>query len=674
MILKKITFNDFRQFYGEQEIVFSTDPAKNVTLIHAENGVGKTTILNAVLWAFFGVVTSKFEQKEKILNFQAAKENRARAAVKVLFSFHDTDYLVERDHLITSNYKINENFKIFRIMGGNFTELKAPDTFINSVIPKEMANYFFFDGESAEAFSAETNFKKVSKAIRDMLGCNLADTAIEDLKTIASELNREISRLPGADELQKIEKQMSTENEKLDRLSTTEDKLQEEVEAFSGQRESILAKLREITAAKEIQHLRDTKWALLKQAEQEIKGAQADQVKWIGQKAILLISRRITKETLDFIDEASLRGRIPSPYNEDFVKGLLQAETCICHRPLVPESEEWRAVVKLLKDAANAEILGRVVRARARAQNLRETASEAPRALENLQKVTARQFQRKMELEQEIGELTKRLEGLNLEEINEREAARITLEKKIRQKNQELGAVRQSIESCELRITDLQADFNRVAAKTKQAEKLLPKRDLAVLAAEYLKTMLADYTVSARRVIQKSINGILQETARRDYRFNFNENFSMELLFPDGTLVPRSSGENQLMSLVFITALIDFARLRSKASGKILTPGTVAPLVLDSPFGQLDAIYREDTAKFIPQKASQVVLLVSSSQGDEKVLGALSPYIGAQYVLISENQGPRGAKKEDRLFLKNKEFICSLFNCEKDLTRIERVL
>ena len=43
MQIKSIHLKDFRQFYGEQKIEFATDADKNVTLIHAENGVGKTT-------------------------------------------------------------------------------------------------------------------------------------------------------------------------------------------------------------------------------------------------------------------------------------------------------------------------------------------------------------------------------------------------------------------------------------------------------------------------------------------------------------------------------------------------------------------------------------------------------------------------------------------------------
>lgn len=45
--IRRVRLKNFRQFYGDQTIEFSTDPEKNVTLIHSENWVDKTTILNA---------------------------------------------------------------------------------------------------------------------------------------------------------------------------------------------------------------------------------------------------------------------------------------------------------------------------------------------------------------------------------------------------------------------------------------------------------------------------------------------------------------------------------------------------------------------------------------------------------------------------------------------------
>lgn len=65
MILEKLVLDNFRQFYGRQEIVFSQSDDKNVTIIHAENGFGKTTLLNAFLWVLYGKrsLTNDFEKK-----------------------------------------------------------------------------------------------------------------------------------------------------------------------------------------------------------------------------------------------------------------------------------------------------------------------------------------------------------------------------------------------------------------------------------------------------------------------------------------------------------------------------------------------------------------------------------------------------------------------------------
>lgn len=45
MILEEIRLSDFRCFFGKCKITFSTAANRNLTLIYAENVVGKTTLL-----------------------------------------------------------------------------------------------------------------------------------------------------------------------------------------------------------------------------------------------------------------------------------------------------------------------------------------------------------------------------------------------------------------------------------------------------------------------------------------------------------------------------------------------------------------------------------------------------------------------------------------------------
>lgn len=54
MIVKQLILNNFRQFTGEHIINFSTDPEKKVTIIMAESGVGKTTLIQSFQWILYG--------------------------------------------------------------------------------------------------------------------------------------------------------------------------------------------------------------------------------------------------------------------------------------------------------------------------------------------------------------------------------------------------------------------------------------------------------------------------------------------------------------------------------------------------------------------------------------------------------------------------------------------
>ena len=81
-------------------------------------------------------------------------------------------------------------------------------------------------------------------------------------------------------------------------------------------------------------------------------------------------------------------------------------------------------------------------------------------------------------------------------------------------------------------------------------------------------------------------------------KMRMNKDFSLDLLYEDGVPLPQSAGEDQLVGLIFTASLIDFSKLRAGASGDILVPGTVAPLFLDAPFGQLDNHYQKDFTNY----------------------------------------------------------------------------
>ena len=66
MRLLQLKMANFRQFFGEATLEFSSDDQSMVTIVHGENGVGKTTVLNAIHWCLYGHTLGDFEEPGSI--------------------------------------------------------------------------------------------------------------------------------------------------------------------------------------------------------------------------------------------------------------------------------------------------------------------------------------------------------------------------------------------------------------------------------------------------------------------------------------------------------------------------------------------------------------------------------------------------------------------------------
>ena len=64
------------------------------------------------------------------------------------------------------------------------------------------------------------------------------------------------------------------------------------------------------------------------------------------------------------------------------------------------------------------------------------------------------------------------------------------------------------------------------------------------------------------------------------------------------------------------------------------------PIVMDSPFGSLDEIYRRQIAKTIPKLANQLVVLVTKTQWRGEVAQEMANCIGREYVLAYNSPKP----------------------------------
>lgn len=671
MILEEIRLTDFRCFYGETFIRFSEETDRNVTIIYAENGVGKTTLLNALLWCFYGETTARFEKRQDILNYDAKKDGRTVASVEVLFEHNGKHYIAKRYANITTSS--SRDFLVARLDDGSQIMLDSPDTFINTVIPRDMASHFLFDGEYAEVFLGENNRGSIKSAVRDILGCSLIETAIEDLQAVSNQFRKQIPSTAGTKRIDELNDKVDVLTAQIDTARTSIVELEKKAEQTDQQIGDIDAKLRNTAAAKELQSSRDRLNSQLSRAQKRQKEYADEVYKWLGENGRFIVSKRITEETFSFLDEKQHRGRIPSPYNEEFVKDVLEAEECICGAKLEPGSPESKKVASLLEKAANQVMRDRVSKVRARLTSLKAERAKAPGRLTNAKRRLVEANDEFATAEAQLAEISEKLRGINLDDIAERERRRGELRDELGEINRKIGSLGTNISSAERQKTSIDHEITELAKHDKQTAIYGRRRNLCETIKGKLEVQLVSEEEQARKVLRAGIRRILEATTRKVLKLRMTDDYVISLVNEDGTALPKSSGENQLLGLAFTAALVEFAKIRQNAQDYRLLPGTVAPLVLDSPFGQLDEAYRATTAEFIPKMARQVVLLVSRSQGSEDVLNAIKDHVGAEYLLVRHNKEPRGERKQEARYFKGEEYKTAIFDAEYDGTEIVEI-
>lgn len=673
MILEEIRLKDFRCFYDENVIRFSTDENRNVTLIYAENGVGKTTLLNALLWCFYGDTTERFEKRDDILNYDAKRQGRTTASVEVVFEHERNIYVAKRFSVVGISANGSRSFIVSRLDKGSHIDIPTPDVFINSVVPRDMASHFLFDGEHAEIFLGESKSSSIKDAVRDILGCSLIEMVIDDLSAVSNSFRKQIPATPANGRIKELNARLDALTDQSEQATAEVAQLEKDRETTEVQIRDIEEKLRNSAAAKELQRSRDQLNEQMRRIEKRKKDAADEVFQWLGENGSSVVSKKLTEQTFAFLDEKEHRGRLPSPYNEEFVREILEEETCICGAHLAPGSPAAALVASLLSKAANQVMRDRIFKVKSRLTDLRSKRAKAPGRLMKAKEALASANDEFSLVEAQLAEISDKLKGIDIDDIDARERKRTELRSTISQMDRTIGRLKSKSEDTTREKARVDKEINELAQQDQQTAIYAKRRNLCETIKGELEIELQKEEAAAKAVLRAEIKNILSKTTRKVFTLKMSEDYVISLLNGSGQSLPKSSGENQLLGLAFTAALVKFAKLRKNARDYKLLPGTIAPLVLDSPFGQLDEIYRETTAKFIPEMAQQVILLISKSQGSPEVLDALKGHVGREYVLVRHNRDPAADRKTESRHLRGREFKTTKFNSGFDGTEVVEV-
>lgn len=658
MILERIVLDNFRQFKGRQELVFSDLRERNVTIVHAENGFGKTTLLKALLWALYGRDglmgadgnPDDFEKPDRIIHeglaHRAKDPNSLAATVQLTFK-HDTDrYILTRQlTLLQQNLNPKQSTLSLEVMrNGQTFALDRPQQRIQAIVPDGISRLLFFNGERINYLAMERNSAQVTEAIQRMLGLELLRTTIDDLchQNVRGKLRNEQKDATSEEKRELIDR-LSKVEEQLKDLTDTRSQALANLKAINAELESVDNKLADNRVARELQ----TKRIRLMRERNELADRR-DEItrrlsKLISEDGYTLFTSRLINRGREIVAQLRSEGKIPARVLNTFLQELLESCKCICTRRLDEGTPERAAVENLLTIAGDQDFnnaVGALDHALGLIEGVAYQTQEQLRQLNTERLELARDIRNR---DEEIEEIHQVLGGKKDEEVQQLEEKRKSFQIDRDAQNAALGRIDGQIEAATDEISSLEVQIRQIEDKEEAAARAQRRVNAVEDCAEILEKILDAETLDLRPLLNKEIDSHFRKIMTKDYWAELTENYTLRIRkrVAGGDVDPieidaaLSTGERTVTSLVFIASLVSLAKQRSEIPTILKDlAGSAYPVAIDSPFGSL-SIFREGVAKYIPELAPQVVLFVSPKQYDGEVEAALSSAgrIGKRYYL-----------------------------------------
>ncbi|WP_373525036.1 AAA family ATPase [Nostoc sp.] len=654
MKLTSIKLCNFRSFYGTTpEMLIAGGDAQNTTIIHGNNGSGKTSLLNAFTWVLYDKFSAAFASIEQLVNKRAIAETQKGQAVEcwveIGWEHEGKRYRVKR---ACRGYKNEGDFdagkpKLTMWVGADDGKwnipIQQPDDIINQILPATLHQYFFFDGERIEEIVRSDKKAEIAEATKIFLGVEVINRSIRHLGDAKKALENELKAIGDSETKQLLRQQEKIERER-ERITKRQTEIKEELEYQQTFKKETSNRLRELSAAKELQE----RWQDLESQkaanQEEYKKTKEALKKVISARGYTVLLSETTAQFRGIINDLKQRGELTSGISREFVNDLLNSQCCICGAELHEGNHSHTHVSTWLNKAGSSAVEETAIRMSAQVDEIDKQAIGFWEEVDREQTRINQLRQSISQIEGDLDNIQERLRKDANEEISSLQKRLDEIESKIDELNREQGANQQQIAQLTTEIEGL----NKQIAKQKLNEdkQTLAQRRINATqdAIERLTEVRNRQEQQFRLQLEKRVQEIFTEISVTPYIPKISDKYELTLV--ENTtgmeaLVAASTGENQILSLSFIASIIDKVREWSEKRKMMMIPdSSTFPIVMDSPFGSLDESSRRHIAKTIPQLANQLIVLVTKTQWRGEVEAEMTDRIGREYVLTYYSSKP----------------------------------
>ena len=198
MKINNIILHNFGSYEGTTNFETRPHENRNIILVGGKNGAGKTTLFTAMRLCLYGYKSMGYKNQNsfytraiiKLINNTAKTTKPTIASVSMSLDLNNGQGVDEFTLIRQWEYtdSLSESF-VVRKNGDELTENEIADfeKYIISLIPPELFNLYFFDGEKiADFFMDEGSGARIKEAFLTLCGYDTFDIMRRNFKRISS--------------------------------------------------------------------------------------------------------------------------------------------------------------------------------------------------------------------------------------------------------------------------------------------------------------------------------------------------------------------------------------------------------------------------------------------------------------------------------------------------------
>jgi len=658
MLLKSIKLENFRQFRNESIDFAQGNDGKNVTIIIGENGSGKTTFAQAFFWCMYG--ETEFQDKimlSKAVSKELKPDEKCKVKVDLTLQHGEVEYKLMREQTYYKDYsnRIKGDNTIFDIekkdISGNTEYIKKTqcESIVQSILPKELSRYFFFDGERIEKMSKDISNNKKSadfaEAVKGLLGLNAMYSAIQHFNPkskygVIGSYDSSYDAHSNA----KIKEYTQTIERCKDKIAEIDARLEEldnQIEQASSRKKD---KEIEIKQYAEGEKLQKEKEELLRKIA-SVKAAKANSVKTMcrdfNNNMSNFFSLKLVGNSLQFLADKDFTGKDIPYMHTKTIEYLLKQKVCICGTHLdegTAACDKVKELISFLPPQSISTTISDFKKEAKRRLNSRQSLYEL---LQDNMTVISKQDDELEALSEDLQSIEKKLSGENVQEkvraINNeiRQCDKIIRDSReeINRKNREKGGLEQSME----RADSERRQLTLLDEKNKQIEIY---KTYAVRIYDELLQVYEKSEAEIRTRLQTTINEIFKQIYEGGLSLTIDEKYRISVYGEEvaGDL-ETSTAQSIAVIFAFITGIIKMARENRNADDEDaqLLSSEPYPLVMDAPLSSFDKRRIKTVCQALPNTAEQVIIFIKDTDGElaEEQLG---DKIGCRHYFEKKNE------------------------------------